>query len=90
MAYSILHLQPHAPEAMLYCSIEKKAILWGSDEELAGWKHHLETAQQQAANREYFDNLRKERTEMLVSGGCTEEVAETFLRKYMPYLFNHL
>lgn len=88
MSYSILHTYPHSPECILYCSEEKKAILCGSEKELEGWKHHLEETQQQQANRNYFDNLRKERTEILVSGGCTTEAAETFLRKYMPCLFN--
>lgn len=87
MSYSVLKPFNTTSEAILYCSEEGKAILHGTEDEMYDWKNKLETESQQQANRDYFDNLRKERTEILVSGGCTPEAAETFLRKYMPCLF---
>ena len=86
MSYSILQLAP-CGEYILYCSEQKKGILMGSQSEMEDWKHTIESMEQAAANREYFDQIREERTAMLISAGHTQQSATDFLKQNMSYLF---
>ena len=88
MALSVLQLAPTATDHVLYCSQQKKAILSGPPDEMFEWKHKMEEAEQQAENRQYMDQLREERKALLIACGHSEEVAISFLKKQMPYLFN--
>jgi len=87
MAYSVLRLSNSGGDHILYDSNRQQAILSGEEQEMYDWKDKLESAEQLADNAAYMNNLRQERLTMLISSGHTEETAEAFLRKEMPYLY---
>lgn len=87
MALSVLKIRIGENSHGLYDSAQQKIIMTGLQEELFEWKHKIESSDQQAANKEYLDNLCKERIDMLVLGGNTPEQATEFLKTYMPFLF---
>lgn len=87
MALSVLTLRLGEKSHGLYDSVQAKFIMAGTQDELYEWKHKIETEEQQAANKDYMDNLLKERTDMLILGGNTPEQATEFLKTYMPFLF---
>ena len=71
----------------LYSSLTKSIVLSGLKDELFEWKDKIETAQQQADNKEYMRTIREERIALLVGAGNTTEEAELFLQKQFPYLY---
>lgn len=83
---SVLQLAPNG-EYILYDEETKTAILSGTQEEIFEWKNSMEAASQMAANRIYFDQLRKERLELLIASGHSLESAENFLKQNMSYLY---
>lgn len=89
MALSVIPITPTG-EYILYDSESKCAIIAGSQDECFDWKHTIEYAEQQTANRQYFDDLRKERVEILVASGHSTKTAEDFLKKQMPYLYEDI
>lgn len=86
MSYSVLQIAP-CGEYVLYDGKQQKAILSGSQSEMFDWKHKIEEAEQKRDNKEYFDQLREERLALLVAAGHTQQSAEDFLKKQMPYLY---
>lgn len=74
----------------LYDSTEKKVIMAGTEAEMEWWKDVIETAHQRELNREHFDTIRKEYTELLIKAGNTEEQTEIFLKNKMPHLFQQV
>jgi hypothetical protein len=87
MSLSVLQLAPNGHH-ILYDSDQEKAILMGTQEEMFDWKNLMETIDQNISNRLYFDQLREERMALLVNAGHTQQSAENFLKKQMPYLYN--
>jgi hypothetical protein len=77
-------------EKYLYDSVDKKVLMAGTQEEMEWWKDIFEASHQRELNRNYFEELRKEYTEMLVKAGNTEEQTEIFLKKRMPHLFQQV
>lgn len=87
MALSVLRVNPYSDNFVVYSSKQQKAILLGTEEECWDWKNCIDESERKQANQTYFDELRVERTALLVSSGHTEETATEFLQKQMPYLF---
>jgi len=85
MIYSVLPIDSQTH--MVFCKETSKAILTGTSQECWDWKEKIDAAEQNQANKEYLQSLKKERTEVLVSAGYTLESAEIHLKKIMPYLF---
>lgn len=84
MALSVLKIG----DGDCYCLFSgDTALIAGSEDEMYAWKETIERAEQQKDNREYMDNLKKERLAMLIEAGNSPEQAEQFLKKQMPYLF---
>lgn len=71
----------------LYDSTDKKVLMAGTQDEMEYWKNVFEGAHQRDLNREHFDTIRKEYTELLVKAGNTKEQTEIFLKNKMPHLF---
>tara|TARA_R110000868_G_C10481064_1_gene729289 strand:- start:54 stop:326 length:273 start_codon:yes stop_codon:yes gene_type:complete len=89
MVLSVLHLGPSG-EYILYDGDQKKGILMGSETEMYEWKDKMETAEQHKANQEYMNELLNSRRELLISAGHSQQSAEDFLMKQMPYLYEKL
>jgi len=64
----------------LYDSKKKKMIMVGTENEMYGWKHKIEDAEQQKDNRQYMNQVKKDRILELVQSGYTQEEATTFLK----------
>jgi hypothetical protein len=85
MALSVLSLVGN--DYGLYDSEKKRIVMKGTEEDMFNWKHIMEAAVQQVENRRYMDELRRERTLLLVNAGYGQEEATAFLKKQMPYLW---
>lgn len=71
----------------LYDSKTKNFLMTGEEHEMAGWKHSIENAEQQSDNKEYLNNIKKERSLDLINAGYSQEEATQFLKKAMPFLY---
>lgn len=89
MALSVLLINPQSSKNthMLYDSESQSSILQGTQEEMFQWKHSMETAQQQVANKEHLNALKDQYLQQLLEGGNTKDEAELFLQKQMPFLY---
>ena len=91
MALSVLSLGLTTGPAthMIWDSNTQSCCLTGTQEELFGIKHKMETAEQQAANREWAKQFREEMRNYLIAAGNSPEDTDTFLKSKMPYLYDN-
>lgn len=66
MAYSVLQMTAsQTGDYFLYCSEQKKSILTGTQDEMYDLKHCIEEMEQMEDNRQYLNNLKKQRQALL-------------------------
>lgn len=88
MAYSVLPMGKGQNSHILYCSLQQKGIMSGTEKEMDDVKEVLDRMDQIAADKKHLKTLRTKYVNMLVAGGHTHKEAASSLQKSMPSLFS--
>lgn len=86
MALSVLTIGSGNNSHGLYCSLQNKIFMSGTETEMYDVKEVIERGEQIAADEKHLKQLRTKYVNMLVSGGHTHIEAAAFIEKSMPFL----